>query len=267
MAIAATAAVVLGLGAGAAHAQSSSPNPGYEEFHGCPNTPDVLTCVRIVVDGGHLKLGATDTPINVPIELNGGLKAGGQEMAFTSSGGLTSPRLRVPGGLTGLTGFTWLEDLFPHDLLKVFARPILVGTPTNPFGEPFQLKLKIRLENPLLSANCFIGSDADPIVLEQTKLTTSPPPPNQPISGQVPTLSIDSDLLGVTNLTDGKVVDNAFAAPKAKNCSFLGPFSPGLIDAIVNLRAGLPSPAGTNTSEMTFDGRSVARRFVYATTP
>jgi hypothetical protein len=259
--VAASAALALGVGSGVANADTTA--PGYEQFAGCPNAPaTVFTCIRTVIDGGHLKLGSTDTPIQAPIELNGGIDFFNDQVVFSSTGGQTSPRQRVPGGLTGLTGFTWLEDLVPLDLLKVYARAILVGSPSNPLGDPFNLDLKIKLENPLLSDTCYIGSNSNPIHLHLTQGTTSPPAPNTPISGVTPAFTDDPVLANVTDLTGGKLVDNAFSVPKATGCTMLLPGT-GLIDPIVNLRSGLPSAAGNNTAEFLIHGAIADAATVY----
>lgn len=248
---ASTAAVLL---AGAAGSASAAPAPGYEQFKGCPDVPDLYLCVKATLTGGHLKLGATDTPISAPIELNGGVPADGSPMVFSSQGGLTSPRLRVPGGLTGLTGLTWLENLFPFDTLKVYARAELAGPAGDPTQSPVSLPLKIKLENPLLSKNCYIGSDADPVRLNLTTGETTPPAGTAPITGTQPVFNFDPAFPDFTvyTFTGGRFVDNAFSAPKAKNCT-LFVNNLGLIDPIVNLRAGLPSAAGKNVADFNFD--------------
>jgi hypothetical protein len=258
----AMSAAVMAVAASAGPA-SAAPAPGYEQFNGCPDVPDLYLCVKATIDGGHLKLGATDTPISSPIVLNGGVPADGGPMVFTSQGGLTSPRLRVPGGLTGLTGLTWLENLFPFDALKVYARAELAGPASDPTQSPVSLPLKIKLENPLLSKNCYIGSNADPIRLNLTTGTTTPPAGTAPISGTDPSFDFDPAYpQTVFNFSNGRFVDNAFSAPKAKNCTLLVN-SLGLIDPIVNLRAGLPSPAGNNVADFTFDAVAADPTAVY----
>lgn len=260
-----TAAVAAGLvlGALASPAAARPPAAGYEQFSGCPEQADMYICVRAVISGGHLQLGNTDTPITEEIVLNGGVPLNATGMVFTPVGGMTSPRQRVPGGLTGLTGLDWLADLFPLDTLKVYARAQLAGAPSDPSVNPFRLPLKIKLENPLLSGNCYIGSDSNPVVLNLTTGTTSPPPPAQPISGVPPTPSENPNYPGtVFDLTGGKQVDNAFAAPGAHGCTLLLP-GIGLIDAAINLRSGLPSAAGRNEAEFDFDAQIADPLAVY----
>src|SRR2546430_1397231 len=50
-------------------------------------------------------------------------------------------------------------------------------------GGAVTLPLKVKLDNPLLATACYIGSNTEPVVLNLTTGTTSPPPPNKPISG------------------------------------------------------------------------------------
>jgi hypothetical protein len=255
------AAAVVGACALATTAMADTPAPGYEEFAGCPNEPTVVLCARTVIDGGHLLLGSTDTPIENAIELNGGVRQDGT-FGFTAVGGLSTPRQRVPGGLLGLTGFDWLANLFSIDALEVYARAQAAGTIGSPVGPTVDLPLKIKLENPLLSSSCSIGSNADPVSLHLTSGTTNPPAPASPITGRDPDFSFDPGRPGVLVLTNGKLVDNAFAAPRARGCTMLLP-GLGLIDPVVNLRSGLPSAAGTNVAEFTLHGAIASRTSVY----
>lgn len=258
---ASTAAVLL---AGAVGSASAAPAPGYEQFKGCPDQPDMYLCIKATIGGGHLKLGNTDTPISTPIELNGGIAQGSNSFIFNSQGGLTTPRLRVPGGLTGLTGLTWLENLFPFDALKVYARAELAGVPTDPSVVPFTLPLKIKLENPLLGNHCYIGSNANPVTLNLTTGTTTPPAGVPPITGVQPTFDLDPAYPNgdVFSLDGGRYVDNAFSAPAASGCTFFVP-GRGLIDLVVDLRAGTPAAAGKNAAEFDFAAKIADPGAVY----
>lgn len=72
-------------------------------------------------------------------------------------GSFDGGRQRVPGGLVGISGLDWLTFLFPFDLLKVYAEAELVGPITNPASGPIGMPLRVRLGNPLLNENCYIG--------------------------------------------------------------------------------------------------------------
>jgi hypothetical protein len=228
-------------------AANAAPAKGFEEFAGCPKQPDVPFCMRSVTTGGHLKIGATNTPISKPITLSGGLRYPDQHIVYNAQGGLTGDPLEVPGGLSGLTGLSeFLINLITLGAHKVYAKPVLVGDPVFD-GVNLTLPMKVNLLNPFLVSGCSIGSAAAPLTLNVTTGTTSPPPPAKPITGRTNNGVTDPKNPGITILPDLKLVDNAFAAPKANTCDLLG-F--GLITALVNTRAGLPSAAGNNEAIM-----------------
>jgi hypothetical protein len=226
----------------AATAASAATAPGYEEFGDCPDRaadPAVGGCVITEVNSGHLKLGTKNTPIEDQIRLVLGLTNEGQSVPGSFDGG----RQRIPGGLIGITGLDWLRFLFPFSALQIYAEAELAGPVTNALDAP-ALPLKVRLDNVLLNNNCYIGSNGNPIQLNLTTGTTSPPPPNTPISGQPGTIGLDPVLPGVVRSTGIRYVDNAFAAPAATNCDLLALNL--LVTALVNLQAGLPAAAGNN---------------------
>lgn len=116
---------------------------------------------------------------------------------------------------------------------------------------------------PSLGSTCYIGSFSEPINLQLTTGTTSPPPPNEPISGQFPEVDIDLEK-EIVELKNGTYVDNAFAAPGASGCKLvLFGFIPISINGLVNEFSELPSPAGTNETVQNFDGELVESELVY----
>jgi hypothetical protein len=259
---AAVVAATVGAMLVAAMSASAATAPGYEEFGGCPDksvNPSFGLCITSTVTGGHLQLGNTDTPIVDPIEISGSLtQTLPQEFVVGEFDGGRQP---VPGGLIGISGLNWLVNLFPANLLKVYAEAQLAGAPTRPDNPPVYLPLKVRLHNPLLSSTCYIGSDTNPLELNLTTGTTAPPPPNQPISGHPATsFGLDPNLPGVLRINELLLVDNAFAAPAASGCDLI---PVGVIDALVNLQAGLPSPAGTNEAVQEADGALTSLNTVY----
>jgi hypothetical protein len=132
--------------------------------------------------------------------------------------------------------------------LSVTATPSLIGTPVinlgnllSGTGTAVSLSLDVHLKNLLLGPSCTIATPSHPIVLNLTAGTTSPPPPNQPITGSKGTFSTNP----TTNvLTDkgAELVDNAFAVPGVNGCGLLG-----ILDPALDLIEGLPSAAGNNT--------------------
>ena len=105
-----------------------------------------------------------------------------------------------------------------------------------------------------LGPSCFIGSDANPIVLHPANTDVSnamldfvmfdpdgTPNPNGPLSALV-----------VSNTTQG---DSTFAVPGVTGC---GPNGDGSLDAVVNAVVGLPSPAGANNLVLEDAGSALA---------
>lgn len=222
---------------------SAAPAPGYEAFAGCPKAPNVPFCMRSDTTAGHLKIGSTDTPINKTIVLSGGLRVPDTHVVFNADGGLKHDPLEVPGGLSGLTGLSeFLINLITFGANRVYAQSVLVGDPVQS-GSNLVLPLKVNLLNPFLRSGCGIGSAANPITLNLTTGTTAPPPPAKPITGRPADGMPDPKNPNITLIPDIKFVDNAFAAPAASGCDLIGL---GLINGLVNARAGLPSPAGKN---------------------
>jgi hypothetical protein len=253
-------AVTIGACLAFAGSASAATSPGYGEFTTCPSKsvdPAITACISNVVDGGHLQLGNTDTPITDPIRLVGALKPGPSGGTFFL-GSFDGGTQQVPGGIIGISGLDWLINLFPGNLLKLYAESELAGPIGSPLVDPFALPLKVKLVNPLLSSNCYIGSNTNPIALNLTKGETNPPPPNVPIRGHSSNLFPDPALPGVVRSPDNVLVDNAFAAPGATGCGLLG-----LNNAVVNYQAGLPSPAGTNEAIQEVDVAIGAVQAVY----
>jgi hypothetical protein len=167
----------------------------------------------------------------------------------------------VPGGLLGITAPSWwpqfLKDLFNETINNGFtgvtATVELAGSASSvkvsleryltQSGAAFSFPVKVKLANPFLGSNCYIGSNSNPVKLNLTTGTTAPPPPNSPISGSIgePGNFEEKILFFKKN----KLVDNSFSAPGANGCGGLFSF---LIDPFVESIVGVPSPAGTNTA-------------------
>lgn len=168
----------------------------------------------------------------------------------------------VPGGLTGIIAPTWwptvIQVWFNEQINNGFTgvnATVELAAPAsavkiNTFnllteqGVALSLPVKIKLDNPILGNNCYVGSNASPIVIDFTTGETSPPPSNKPIHGAAGTATFNEGQTLLT-LSGGKLVNNSFAAPAANGCG--GIFSL-FVDPLVNSLIGLPSPAGTNTA-------------------
>jgi hypothetical protein len=242
-------------------AQAGTPAAGYEQFAGCPSPKDenaaVKTCTRTVITGGHFQMGSKDVPIANPITLSGGVITG--SIVYNSKGGMTAVKQEIPGGVVGLTGLDWLVNFLNLEALKVYAVTELAGAPNITTG--LKLPIKVHLINPVIGNNCYVGSNENPITLDLTTGTTSPPPPNEPITGKTPVFSLDSK--GIAHQNNGIFVDNSFAAPAAHGCVLNLGIIPVNIDGLINLQSGLPSPAGTNETTQNFDTETVASKKVY----
>ncbi len=252
----------------ASAAQAKEPAPGYSQFAGCPSQEEnsaVFFCLRNTIKSGNLKLGNKNTPIENPIVLSGGVDFEGN-FSFNSKGGLSKAKQKVPGGIIGLTGLTWLAEFLGIEALTLYATPELAGKVGNPLAETVSLPLKVHLENStgVLGPSCYIGSNTNPIKLNLTEGTTSPPPPNKPISGHPYTEEVENEALGIVTFKNIKLVDNSFAAPGASGCVLtLFGFIPISINGLVNTQSGLPAAAGTNETVQNVDSEITQRGRVY----
>ncbi len=250
-------------------AQAKTPNPGYTQFAGCPSpfteNPEIKTCVRSDITSGHFKMGNKDVPIEKPLALVGGVKQGFGPLFFNSEGGLSKAKQKVPGGIIGLTGLTWLAEFLGIEALTLYATTELAGTPIIGGVEFAVLPVKVHLENStgVLGKNCYVGSSSSPIVLNLTTGTTAPPPPNKPITGKVPVIGFEP-VREIQTATGGTYVDNSFAAPGANGCVLtLFGFIPISINGLVNAQSGLPAAAGTNETVQNFHAELVNAEFPY----
>lgn len=236
---------------------ASAIDPRYTAYAGCPNTADVLLCMRAVTRDGHIQIGTTDVPIDTNVILSGGLTpdpvrgAPWQNLSFTSSGGITGNPLPVPGGLAGLTGISEIIlNIITLGANRVYAQAVPAGQiRLNAFSQELSMPIKVNLLNPFIRPGCSIGSNSNPVVLTMIVGTTSPPAPNRPITGRAPSyVGPDPADANVFLVQDLKHVDNSFAAPRTYTCDLLG-F--GLISGLIDSRVGLPSAGGRN--EAVFD--------------
>ncbi len=241
--------------ASAADAATPPPAP-YQDFAGCPSPAEndfVAWCFKYEFTGGHLQLGKKNIPVTNPIVFRGGSRFTTGVFFGNSEAGIVPTRQTVEGGLIGLTGMTQLDELLANQsALRVYATIESAGTPGGTVIEPpFTLPVKVHLENPLLGEGCYIGSNSQPIQLNLTTGTTSPPAPNHPITG-TPFGEFESEAARpeVLTATGGLLVDNAFAVPAASGCTLnLGRYHIS-IDKLVNQAAKLPSAAGNNEAKL-----------------
>lgn len=264
--LAAAGAAILAISMFAPIAQAKEePQPGFTQFRGCPRPEEkvMFFCVRSDITGGHLSFGNKDAPIEKALTLTGGTNVEFGEFTANSEGGLSKVKQKVPGGVLGLTGLTWLLEFFGSEALTLYAVTELAGIPSNFTPTSVTLPLKVHLETPsgVLGKNCYIGSVGTPIVLNNITGTTSPPPPNKPITGKEFTISEENE---IAYLKDGIFVDNAFAVPGASGCVLtLFGFIPINLNGFVNSQSGLPSPAGKNEAVQEADIEFALQETVY----
>lgn len=242
----------------------------FKQFEQCQYTnTEVKKCLYSETTGGEVVLGSKKVPIVNKAYIQGGFSRPNEETGFSkffgAKNGITLSKAPqpVPGGLAGLVNckeisnfllrvsceVTFENGLTGVDSTLELARPaseILISENhlAEEVGVALRLPIKVRLENPFLGENCYVGSSSAPINWELTTGVTAPPAPNKPIhgfSGELTLLEEGS----VLRLDKAVLVDNAWAAPAASGCGGLFSF---IIDPIVNSSSGLPSAAGKNTA-------------------
>jgi hypothetical protein len=267
-------AVVLGAVVPLAMLWSASPALAVEHhpagefapFADCPLSNSALSdCVLAETSAGEFTVGKKTVPINKTITLQGGFieeETGLKFVGAEDSNTLSKVALYVPGGLFGIEPpKSWpkeakdkFEEMVNKGLTGVTETTELAA-PANDIGlnttnlifeegTALSLPVKIKLSNFLLGESCYIGSNAQPILINFTTGTTSPPEPNKPIKGSAGKLE-HNEAFSLITLSGGKLVNNSFAAPGAEGCG--EPFS-GLVDKLVDSELGLPSAAGHNTA-------------------
>jgi hypothetical protein len=168
-------------------------------------------------------------------------------------------RQKVPGGVIGLTGLTWLAEFLGSDALTLYAVTELAGQPEFEGLEHINLPIKVHLENStgVLGHKCYVGSNSNPIVLHLTTGTSGA------LTGANPTPEFDP-ATEILHLNNGKYVDNTFSAPGANGCTLtlLG-FLPISLNGLVNLQSGLPAGPGTNETTQVIDTEIVEEPLVY----
>lgn len=248
-------------------ASSHHPTGEFAQFAECPlSHPSLPFCVYAESSGGFFQIGQKTVPLKNPVILQGGLEEGPEEKGIfvgaENGETLSKTPQTVPGGLLGVEAPTWwplwFQELFNEYINKgltgvtatvELAAPassieVSPGNLIEEEGTALGLPVKIKLSNAFLGNNCYIGSNAKPVVIDFTTGETSPPPPNEPISGSAGSLTIGGGGTILT-LSGGSFVNNSFAAPGANGCGGLFSF---LVDPFVNSLVGIPSAAGTNTA-------------------
>lgn len=232
-------------------AQADTPAPGYTQFAGCPSKKEnskISSCIRSVVKSGNFKMGNKNVTIENPITVSGGTDEALQNFAYTSKGGMPPVNQKVPGGIIGLTGLTWLFEFFGSEALTLYAATELAGQPVFHGVELIELPIKVHLIHSVLGKNCYVGSTSNPIKLNLA-LTTIP--------------EVFSEK-GILHLNKSTYVDKTFSAPGASGCVLtLFGFIPVSLNGLVNAQSGLPAASGSNETTQTMDTELVDVDLVY----
>jgi hypothetical protein len=212
------------------------------------------SCLASHSTSGEFTIGGTTLPAGAS-DLQAGVlnKSGTYTLVTPAGAGILAEPVQVPGGLLGLMCpsdiplVSQLCDSVVGSPLNAVTATLEPAGPVRDFniaagtgvGTPIAtIPVKVHLRNPLLDPHCYIGSDADPILLRPANL-------NKPTPALV---RFDADgtanptgEMGYLKLTGASQGDSTFAVPGANGCGLLG-----LLDGAVNLKQGLPSPAGEN---------------------
>jgi hypothetical protein len=213
----------------------------FPNFSDCPrSTTGVTGCVDIQSLRGSLEIKGFTVPLGNSLEIRGGLVSSSEVPTFVppaGTNGFFSRPVNIPGGLLGIdfpipgnavTGTAQLAGPASAIRLSIGFEESTVSVP-----------VKLKLDNPILGSHCFIGTNSNPVHINLTTGTTSPPPPNRPISGDLGTVSFEGNVVK----TSGSVsVDNSFSIPGASGCGI----GLGLVNALVNAKLKLPSAGGNN---------------------
>ncbi len=243
----------------------STPAGHWAAFDRCPvDDPSMLAadgaelaalCLASSSESGTMTIGEKTVP-TAGTNLQFGLLGDGVSYASVSpeGAGIRAEPVTVPGGLLNLVCpsdipvlTSLCEKAADSRLNRVVATVEPAGVPTDfnltaglGVGQPIvTLPVKIRLDNPLLGSRCYIGSEADPILLRprnasQPALTLTRYAPDGTTQAGGPMSNIE--------LSGADQVDDSFAVPEADGCGFLG-----TLDWAVNAQLGLPSPEGANS--------------------
>lgn len=250
----------------ASSALANSPKGAFAVFAQCP-TATATSCFYLLSTGGELRINKETIPLTKSITVQGGIDRNAETGAETFIAALNGQTLSktaetLPGGLSGLFSCREITNLLEREVceeelesghnevtvISELAKPASeIGISKPKFlkdeGVSLQLPVKVKLENPFLGSECYIGSSGTPVVWPLTTGTTKPSSPNKPISGTAGKVEV---LEGGTleKALEASLVENDFKAPAASGC---GGIYSSIIDPIIDEKFGLPAAAGTNT--------------------
>ena len=158
--------------------------PNIEPFADCPvAVKHVAHCLVATTTSGEFQLANKTVPITKPI-----VAAGRHHRRL--------PRARSGGGREHALAHPPDRPGRPHRDRRAApgrgsdrrhrtrgAGRSVRGKPLRRTGARREAPVKVKLENPILGEECYVGSDTEPIVLQLTTGTTKPPSGTAPITG------------------------------------------------------------------------------------
>jgi hypothetical protein len=245
----------------AATASSHNPTGEFAPFGECPlSNVEIEYCVYSQLTG-YVDVGTRTIPLSNPITFQGGFLGAGEETQFHGAENtetLSTTAQTVPGGLLGIVAPGWwpqgLQDGFNETInegfTKVTATIELAASATEielrtdnmlyQEGTALGLPVKIKLDNPILGSNCYIGSDTEPIQLNLTTGTSGA------LTGDDGSVFFNGAFTLIT-FTGFELVDGTFAAPEAEGC---GGIAHAYVDPLINSIFGLPAGSGNNSATL-----------------
>ena len=249
-----------------APAAGHRPKEDYVPFAGCPlSNPRTGVCIFAQTESGELQIGSRTIPLARTMTLQGGVHedeaSGEQEFISPEDGEALS---RTPQVIPG-TPFTvaapkslpvFVQEIFDEFInqkpANLTATTELAG-PASSIGIDTQnlieakgiglsLPVKVKLSNPLLGENCYIGSDAHPISIPLTTGSTKRSSSHKAATGK-PGHAQFKDEYNLVTIKEDSLLNDSFAAPSAEGCGGILSF---LVDPAVNAELGLPLAAGHN---------------------
>lgn len=197
------------------------------------------SCTEVVVTDGEMNIGGLEVPIP-----EGSLRISGQEVpelvppgnfpgdltfnpGIGTEHGVDSRSLPIPGGAFG--------SLDVVNLMSVNASVEALGTPfVDALNLHVDMPIRVKLENPLLGNDCYLGSEQDPIMLNLRYKEGHGGDfrsAHERFGEGVPGIWLDGPVSE----------DHDFEVPAAQGCG-LG----GSLNWLVNMRANTPSPEGNS---------------------
>jgi hypothetical protein len=248
-------------------ASSHHPTGEFEQFGECPlNRATITDCVYSVTSEGEVTLGNKTVPIENSVILQGGFEGTSPNIKFFGAENgetLSETPQPVPGGLLGLLNCKEQTNPLVKGICEAALENALTGVnaivelaePATSIGlntenlifeegVALDLPVKIRLENALLGGSCYVGSNKHPIHFKLTTGTTSPPAPNEPISGELIEIEFNGNATLIT--IEARLVDNSFPVSQGANgCAGLLSFA---VDPVIDGVLGTPNEEGENTA-------------------